>query len=63
MLLSKFLSDNRDVCSTVKKAVEAKNAVSSLKSSITIKTNSLERMAASVDKEKQKTSSSNIDKI
>ena len=44
-------------------AVEAKKDLSSLKSSITIKTNSLERMAASVDKEKQKTSSSNIDKI
>ena len=51
MSLNKFLSDNRDVCTTVKKAVEAKNAVSSLKSSITIKTNSLERMVASVDKE------------
>ena len=63
MLLNKFLIDHHDVCSTVKKALEAKNAVSSLKSSITIKTNSLERMAASVDKEKQKTSSSNIDKI
>ena len=46
----------------MKKAVEAKNAVSSLKSNITTKTNSLERMAASVDKEKQKPSA-NIDKI
>ena len=62
MALNKFLCDNRDVCDTVKKTAEAKNAVTSLKSNITLKTNSLEKMAAVVDKEKKRPSP-NIEKI
>ena len=62
MALNKFLCDNRGVCDTVKKTAEAKNAITSLKSNITLKTNSLEKMAAVVDKEKKRPSP-NIEKI